>query len=69
MDRDIGPELDTIWSEAEEHIEHGEYDKAIEIYKYVLIRYGDSHIAVEYAPRDDLGRSQSDSEKGSRGYC
>jgi tetratricopeptide (TPR) repeat protein len=49
MDRDIGPELHTIWSEAKEHIEQGEYDKAIEIYKYVLIRYGDNDIAVEYA--------------------
>jgi tetratricopeptide (TPR) repeat protein len=49
MDRDIGPELHTIWSEAKEHIEQGEYDKAIEIYKYVLIRYGDDDIAVEYA--------------------
>ena len=49
MDQDIGPELHTIWSEAKEHIEHGEYDKAIDIYKYVLIRYGDNDIAVEYA--------------------
>jgi len=49
MDGDIGPELHTIWSEAKEHIEQGEYDKAIEIYKYVLIRYSDNDIAVEYA--------------------
>src|SRR4030042_2076920 len=49
MDQDIGPELHTIWSEAKEHIEHGDYDKAIDIYKYVLIRYGDNDIAVEYA--------------------
>jgi len=49
MNRDIGPELHTIWSEAKEHIEHGQYDKAIDIYKYVLIRYGDNDIAVEYA--------------------
>jgi len=49
MDRDIGPELHTIWGEAKEHIEQGEYDKAIDIYKYVLIRYGDNDIAVEYA--------------------
>ncbi|GAI08540.1 unnamed protein product, partial [marine sediment metagenome] len=26
-----------------------DYDKAIEIYKYVLIRYSDNDIAVEYA--------------------
>jgi tetratricopeptide (TPR) repeat protein len=49
MDRDISPELHTIWSEAKEHIEQGEYDKAIDIYKYVLIRYGDHDVAVEYA--------------------
>ena len=49
MDRDISPELHTIWSEAKEHIEQGEYDKAIDIYKYVLIRYGDNDVAVEYA--------------------
>ena len=49
MDQDISPELYTIWNEAKEHIEHGEYDEAIDIYKYVLIRYGDSDIAVEYA--------------------
>jgi tetratricopeptide (TPR) repeat protein len=49
MDRDISPELHTIWSEAKEHIEKGEYDKAIDIYKYVLIRYGDNEVAVEHA--------------------
>jgi len=42
-------ELQTIWNEAKEHIENGYYDKAIEIYKYILIRYGDDDIAVEYA--------------------
>ena len=30
-------------------IEQGEYNKVIEIYKYVLIRYSDNDIAVEYA--------------------
>jgi tetratricopeptide (TPR) repeat protein len=49
MDGDTGPELHAIWSEAKENIEQGEYDKAIEIYKYVLIRYSDNDIAVEYA--------------------
>src|SRR4030042_3641743 len=49
MDHDIGPELYTIWSEAKDHIEQGEYNKAIEIYEYVLIRYSDNDIAVEYA--------------------
>ena len=49
MDINTGPELHAIWNEAKEHIEQGDYDKAIEIYKYVLIRYGDNDIAVEYA--------------------
>ncbi len=49
MGSDTGPELHTIWGEAKEHVEHGNYDKAIEIYKYVLIRYGDNDTAVEYA--------------------
>lgn len=49
MDNDTAPELYTIWSEAKTHIEQGDYDKAIEIYKYVLIRYSDNDIAVEYA--------------------
>lgn len=49
MDSDTSPELNTIWGEAKEHVEKGDYDKAIEIYKYVLIRYGDNNIAVEYA--------------------
>jgi tetratricopeptide (TPR) repeat protein len=49
MDSDTAPELHTIWSEAKAHIEQGDYDKAIEIYRYVLVRYGDDDIAVEYA--------------------
>ncbi len=49
MSSDAAPELHTIWSEAKTHIQQGDYDKAIEIYKYVLIRYGDNDIAVEYA--------------------
>jgi tetratricopeptide (TPR) repeat protein len=49
MDGNIGPELHTIWGEAKQHIEQGEHNKAIEIYKYILIRYSDSDIAVEYA--------------------
>ena len=49
MGSDTGPELNTIWGEAKEHVEKGDYDKAIEIYKYVLIRYGDNNTAVEYA--------------------
>ena len=49
MDSDTAPELYTIWGEAKTHIEQGDYDKAIEIYRYVLIRYSDNDIAVEYA--------------------
>ncbi len=49
MDSDAAPELHTIWSKAREHIEQGDYDKAAEIYKYVLIRYSDNDIALEYA--------------------
>ena len=49
MDSETRPELHTIWNEAKEHIEKGDYNRAIEIYKYVLIRYSDNDIAVEYA--------------------
>jgi len=43
------PELHSIWDEARVSIEQGNYDKAIEIYRYVLIRYADQPVAVEYA--------------------
>ena len=49
MKSDEVPELRSIWDEAKGHIERGEYDKAAEIYRYVLIRYADYAIAVEYA--------------------
>ena len=49
MDRDDIPELTTIWDEAREYIESGNYDKAIEIYRYILVRYSDDNVAVEYA--------------------
>jgi tetratricopeptide (TPR) repeat protein len=49
MSNDAAAELHTIWTEAKAHITQGDYDKAIEIYKYVLIRYCDNDIAVEYA--------------------
>ncbi len=49
MDKDSTPELYTIWDEAKNHIESGNYDKAIDIYKYVLIRYDDDDVAVEHA--------------------
>ena len=49
LNGDDGPELRSIWDEAKAHIERGNYDKAIEIYRYVLIRYAENDIAVEYA--------------------
>ncbi len=48
MDSDA-PEIHAIWDEAKTHIEHGNYDKAIDIYKYILVRYSDNDIAVQYA--------------------
>jgi len=41
-------ELNSIWDEARCFIERGDFDKAIEIYKYVLVRYADNAVAVEY---------------------
>lgn len=49
MDEENVPELSAIWNEAKEHIESGNYDKAVEIYKYLLVRYADEPVAVEYA--------------------
>jgi tetratricopeptide (TPR) repeat protein len=42
-------EIRSIWNEAKGHVDRGEYEKAIEIYKYILIRYADDVVAVEYA--------------------
>jgi tetratricopeptide (TPR) repeat protein len=49
MDKKDIPELYTIWDEARGHIESGNHDKAIEIYRYILIRYSDDTTSVEYA--------------------
>ena len=49
MDADTQPEIDTIWDEAKAYIDQGNFDKAIETYKYILIRYDDSPIAIECA--------------------
>jgi len=49
MDGDNIPELSAIWDEARQYIESGNHDKAIEIYKYLLVRYADEPVAVEYA--------------------
>jgi tetratricopeptide (TPR) repeat protein len=43
------PELQSIWDEARDSIEQGDYDKAIRIYRYILIRYSDHPVAVEHA--------------------
>lgn len=43
------PELRSIWDEARASIEQGEYDRAIEVYRYILIRYSDHPVAVEHA--------------------
>ncbi|MGD0854448.1 MAG: tetratricopeptide repeat protein [Dehalococcoidia bacterium] len=49
MTQDNVPELELIWDESRQHIESGNHNKAIEIYKYILLRYADDEIAVEYA--------------------
>ncbi|GAI95105.1 unnamed protein product [marine sediment metagenome] len=41
------PELQSIWDDARRFTERGDYDKAIEIYQYILIRYSDYPVAVE----------------------
>ena len=49
MGKEDLPELNSIWDDARGFIERGNYDKAIEIYQYILIRYSDAPIAIEYA--------------------
>ncbi len=49
MEDEYDPEKPTIWKEAKNHIEKGNYDKAIEIYKYILIRFSEYSIVVERA--------------------
>ena len=49
MNSDDIPELSSIWDEAKGYINRGEYDNAVEVYKYILIRYADNAVAVEYA--------------------
>jgi len=45
MDENKTSELESIWDEARSHIERGDFDKAIEIYNYIIIRYNDEAIA------------------------
>jgi hypothetical protein len=47
--KDSLSELETIWDEARGQIESGHRDKAIEIYKYILVRYAGDPTASEYA--------------------
>ncbi len=49
MSNEDVPELLSIWDEARSHIEKGDYNKAIETYKYVLVIYSDNDVAVEFA--------------------
>lgn len=49
MDKDNLSELETIWDEAREYIKKGLVEKAVEIYKYILLRYADDPVASEYA--------------------
>jgi len=49
MTKENVPELKAIWDEARQYIESGKRDKAIEIYKYIVLRYSDDAIALEYA--------------------
>jgi tetratricopeptide (TPR) repeat protein len=49
MDAGTQPEIATIWNEARACTLHGDFDQAIDIYKYVLIRYEDNPVAMEYA--------------------
>jgi tetratricopeptide (TPR) repeat protein len=49
VENDHPLELSTIWDEARTNIEQGNYDKAIETYKYILIMYPDEKVAVEFA--------------------
>ncbi len=43
------PEIQSIWDDARSNVESGNYDKAIEIYRYILVRFGDSDVAAEHA--------------------
>jgi len=49
MDDNAAPELVSVWDEAKGHIDQGDYEKVVEIYRYILVRYADDDIASEYA--------------------
>jgi tetratricopeptide (TPR) repeat protein len=45
----MNDELDGLWQEADDHVKHGNFGQAIEILKYILIRYGEDRVADERA--------------------
>lgn len=49
MDDNATPELVSVWDEAKGHIDQGDYEKVVEIYRYILVRYADDDIASDYA--------------------
>lgn len=50
MSEDTASELDDLWHEASKYCEHPrDFDKAIEIFENILIRYGDNSSAAEQA--------------------
>ncbi len=49
MGQDTHPELSGIWDEARSYIGKGEFNKAIETCKYILIMYGDDQAVRERA--------------------
>jgi tetratricopeptide (TPR) repeat protein len=49
MENANDPEKPTIWKEARNFVENGSYAKAVEIYKYLIIRFGENSIVVERA--------------------
>ena len=49
MTGDDTPELMSIWGEAKDHIDKGDYEKAAEVYRYILLMYPGNEVATEYA--------------------
>jgi tetratricopeptide (TPR) repeat protein len=49
VDKDNSAELDAIWDEARNQIQSGYQEKAIEIYKDIMLRYAVDPVACEYA--------------------
>jgi tetratricopeptide (TPR) repeat protein len=49
MPNEYESELEVIWEEARKHIANGQPDKAIEIFKYILLRYSEEPEVIEYS--------------------